>query len=171
MDIKCGIYAIVSPSGVAYIGSSKDILQRKYQHTYRLKRNCHWCKPLQLSWNKNKFLKFEIIEICHEEKLIEREQFWIDNHLNKYSGIYNNNLLADRIVYTSEVREKMAFAKRGKKQSAETIRKRVEKNTGKKRTSEIVEKIAQANRGKKRTLESRRRMSEAMKASYARRGY
>ena len=48
----------------------------------------------------------------------------------------------------------------GKKQSPETIAKRINKNTGKKRTPEQIERLRQGNLGKKRTLEQVERMRQ-----------
>lgn len=80
----CGIYKITNiVNGKFYIGSSKEIIQRWVDHRYLLNSNNHHSKHLQSSWNKHgeqSFL-FEIVEECEKEKLIEREQFYLDNLL------------------------------------------------------------------------------------------
>jgi group I intron endonuclease len=76
-----GIYKIINKeNSKIYIGSSIDIEHRWYQHKYYLKNNKHDNKHLQRAWNKygeDAFL-FEIIEECEENKILEREQYWIN---------------------------------------------------------------------------------------------
>ena len=56
----------------------------------------------------------------------------------------------------------------GKKQSAETIAKRIAKTTGKKRTQEFREQCAARMTGHKISEETRRNMSNAQRARQAR---
>lgn len=61
----------------------------------------------------------------------------------------------------------ISLAQTGRKQSAETIARRIAKTTGKKRSQEFKDRISQANKGKKRTPEQRLKNSEAKKLFYA----
>lgn len=76
-----GIYKITNlDNGKIYVGQATDIKDRWYDHKRKLKHNSHENSYLQNSWNlhgENKF-RFEIIEICRQEELDEREMFWID---------------------------------------------------------------------------------------------
>jgi group I intron endonuclease len=63
--------------------------------------------------------------------------------------------------HTFESIQRMSEAHKGRKQSPETIQKRVEKLRGKKQPREAVLKTAEANRGRKRSSETRQRLSES----------
>lgn len=76
-----GIYKIVNiQNNFLYIGSAININRRWNYHKSYLKRNKHFNKKLQNAWNKygEENFQFEIVEECEKEKLIEREQYWID---------------------------------------------------------------------------------------------
>lgn len=82
MDIKSGIYKITcSISGKVYIGSSLDCEKRFHQHVNHLRKGKHHNSYLQRAWDKygKNHFKFEVIErVGEKQKLIEREQYWID---------------------------------------------------------------------------------------------
>lgn len=76
-----GIYGIINLiNDKKYIGSSINIRHRFITHKCYLRKNIHSNKHLQSAWNKygEENFKFELIEECEEDKLIEREQYWID---------------------------------------------------------------------------------------------
>jgi len=77
-----GVYQIQSKSnGKRYIGSSINIKRRiKYGHLRELKNGEHWNKYLLKHIHKYGIedLTFSVLECCSKEKLIEREQYWID---------------------------------------------------------------------------------------------
>ena len=79
--MKSGIYKILSwIDGKVYIGCATNLRKRLGGHRYDLRRNIHSNKHLQSAWNKygeNNF-QFLIIEYCEKEKLLEKEQYWID---------------------------------------------------------------------------------------------
>lgn len=73
-----GIYKITSPSSKVYIGQSIDITARWNTHRKSIKNK----KKTKLI---NSFLKygvdnhiFEIVEICEQKDLNERERYWQD---------------------------------------------------------------------------------------------
>jgi group I intron endonuclease len=81
LNSKSGIYQIVSiVNNRIYIGSSCNLSIRKSQHFKKLKNNKHPNSHLQNHCNKYGIedLEFHLIECCSKEKLIEREQYWID---------------------------------------------------------------------------------------------
>ena len=95
-----GIYKILNKNNhKVYIGSSKNLDKRLYLHKHTLKKGTHYNTHLQNAYIKygvNDF-SFEIIEIVNDlDKLIEREQFWIDfyNASNPDTG-YNIRKIAD----------------------------------------------------------------------------
>ena len=84
----CGIYAITNiKNNNIYIGKSIDIFQRWEQHLdgARLKKyNYDFYKDLiEIS-----SFTFQILEICEENQLQEKEQFYIDKY-NSLSNGYN----------------------------------------------------------------------------------
>lgn len=76
-----GIYCIENiDNEKMYIGSSKDIYKRWYEHKRRLNKQIHENSYLQRTWNKNSgsFI-FKILEIVPDKNdLITREQWWLD---------------------------------------------------------------------------------------------
>lgn len=81
--MKSGIYKITNNlTGKCYIGSSKDIDKRWYDHTRELNLNIHTNPKMQHSWNyygghEFTFLLLEEVEPL-QEKLFEREQYYLD---------------------------------------------------------------------------------------------
>ena len=85
---RAGIYMLTNLiSGKRYIGSSKNLRQRLWEHRSLLRHNKHVNRHLQNAWNKYGEDNFEysIIEYCNEENRIEREQFYV----NKLKPEYN----------------------------------------------------------------------------------
>ncbi|MCC5636289.1 GIY-YIG nuclease family protein [Nostoc sp. CHAB 5844] len=100
MDIRSGIYKIKNRvNGKFYIGSSKNIKVRFWQHVNSLKKGDHHSYRLQADWDKFGEESFElfVIEEVEAEKLSYVEQ----NYLNLYRTFdpsigYNICALADR---------------------------------------------------------------------------
>jgi group I intron endonuclease len=120
--MNSGIYRITNIiNNKIYIGSSRNIKKRFYHHKGVLKNNKHCNKYLQYSYNKygkENFI-YEILEICNENIIIEREQFYIDLYNPDY------NIL------------KTAYSFSGYKKSREVIEKIALKNRGLIRTEEL----------------------------------
>jgi group I intron endonuclease len=77
---NCGIYIIKNTiNSKVYIGSSKNIKSRLYDHKSLLKRDSHSSTHLQNSYNKYglESFTFERLEWCEQEQLFERERWWI----------------------------------------------------------------------------------------------
>lgn len=66
-------------------------------------------------------------------------------------------------VIPEETREKMSIARKGMKQSNESINKRILANTGKKRSQDVKDRLSELNKGKKLSEETKRKMSESRK--------
>lgn len=93
-DIIVGIYKITCiPNNKIYIGSSKNIKKRFFNHISSLKHGKHENAYLQHAFNKYGIdnFKFEVIEECLLEELIQREQYWIDK-LKSASPEYGFNI-------------------------------------------------------------------------------
>lgn len=146
MERNSGIYIITAPNDRVYIGSSSSIGSRKRNHFYMLKKGIHHCDGLQNAYGKygRAGLTFKIIEYCNSEELIEREQWWIDNHRLFWNRMYNSSKIAGRIEFNDAARKKMSDAKKGVKHSEEYKRNMSEVCTGKKLSEETKEKMRRA---------------------------
>lgn len=117
-----GIYAIVNVlNNHKYIGSSRHIRNRLYQHRANLRRNRHHSTHLQNAYNKygeDKFI-WIILEICEpvRDTLIYIEQKYLD-----LKPEYNVAELAScpaQLHQSQETKNKRAAKLRGKKRSKE----------------------------------------------------
>lgn len=166
----CGIYEIVNiKNQKRYIGQSIDVYRRWIQHNSELKRGKHSNEYLQFSWNKygEDAFEFHILEECSEEKLNERELFYIQKFdtSNRDYG-YNLGYVGDGVcVLSEEARQKMSQAQlirwteelrveRSQKYSGEN-----NPFYGKHHSKETGRKIAEAN--KKRVWSDESRAKEA----------
>lgn len=113
-----GIYCIRNQvNNKVYIGSSKDLKTRLRRHKNYLKTKSHDNNYLQHAWDKygKEHFTFEIIEYIEDEnKLLEKEQFYINNYKslhcqNGYNIRHNaNNNLGLR--HSDESRQKISKA-------------------------------------------------------------
>lgn len=114
-----GIYIIVNiVNNKYYIGSTNNISLRWMDHKTKLNRNRHSNKYLQAAWHKHgkDNFNFYVLEHCSIDKLIEREQFWINKSkcCNKEYG-YNINPIAESfrgVKQTDEHRAKIGKGNR-----------------------------------------------------------
>jgi len=157
--MKSGIYLIRNTeNGKVYVGSSSGIKARIGVHKSHLRNNKHSNIYLQNSWNKygEASFEFSVLEECKEDMMIIREQAWMDYYdsQNKDKG-YNLKDAGNCVKLSEEVkakmrkpkskehREKMAFAKMGKRSN----------NFGKK--------------GRSYSEEDRKKMSDKLKAYFS----
>lgn len=157
--MESGIYKITCiKTGKFYIGSSKDIKARVKRHFSQLKHETHINPHLQNAYNlygEYEF-KWEIIENCSEELLIEREQYWLDETkcYDRMIG-FNNTIRADRPLgykHTDESKIKMSKAKKGKPLSEDHVKKIKNANTGKKRSPEFKKLLSESRKGSKNPM-------------------
>lgn len=79
--MKSGIYKITNTFNAKfYIGSSKNTDTRWYKHTHDLKKGNHCNQHLQYAYSKygKEAFSFEVLEICEQDMLVPREQYYID---------------------------------------------------------------------------------------------
>lgn len=140
-----GIYKIENTNtGCVYIGSAINLKARKRDHFLKLKKNKHYNKYLQNSFNKHGSISFKFIVIeCVVDKsdLIEREQFWIDNYLSNKQKIYNICMHAGNTIGirpSKKTREKLRNRMMGKKNHM----------YGKTHTKEARKKISEAQKNR-----------------------
>ncbi len=90
-----GIYIIKNKvNGKFYVGSSCNCEERFSAHKILLRKGKHHSVVLQRAWNKygERNFIFKVIEECCAERLLDREQFYIDN----FNPHYNTNPFADK---------------------------------------------------------------------------
>lgn len=165
-NISC-IYSIINlVNGKIYIGSAVNFRKRKNLHFRSLRLNKHHSITLQNAYNKYGKENF-IIEITEyvnkREKLIEREQHWMnffkpEYNIAKKAGSVLGIKMSDKVkealrkantgrvpwnkgkkfedIFTQEdtIRIKTAMSPRGRKTSEETKRKLSEIRLGKKKS-------------------------------------
>jgi group I intron endonuclease len=81
MRESSGVYQFLNiVNNKRYVGSSTELDRRRKCHIEDLRRGIHPNSKFQRAWDKygeDKFV-FSIIEHCEKDKLVEREQHWID---------------------------------------------------------------------------------------------
>ncbi len=136
-----------------YIGSTANVDKRWKEHKKFLNGNRHHSRHLQNAWNKYSgwVFEFEIVEACEINKLIEREQFYIDTLKPRYNirQIAHSQLGLKR---TDEAKLNMRNSRLGKKHSEETIEKIRLRSIGNK-----------SNTGRKLTVEHKRNLKFSKK--------
>lgn len=112
--MSCGIYKISSTIDERfYIGSSINLEGRRYDHFYDLKKGEHENEVLQRFYSKHgeNSLKFEVLEECERDILIDRENFYISSADQEL--LFNMRLVVDyRCVHTEERKKVMSDNKK-----------------------------------------------------------
>ena len=112
VNANCGIYRIVNKAnGKFYIGSSKDLSERRGEHLRLLKLKKHPNDYLQKAFNKvedKSVFEFQAFIFCKEEDLLSMEQSCMDIMKPEY----NLSKIAGKIDHTPEVRAKMRKRKK-----------------------------------------------------------
>ena len=170
--MSSGIYQITNrANGKRYIGSAVNPRRRWQDHLSNLRRGKHCNVHLQRAFDKHgrdAFI-FSVLEHVESEKLIEREQHYLDTLLSEYNiAPTAGNQLG--FQHTDKTRRKMSAAHKGKCLSEETKRKLSEaqrgergNNYGKHPSNETREKLSEAHKGKRLNKETRRKISKALK--------
>lgn len=166
MDIsfknKSGIYVIKTKiNNRFYIGSAINLYNRKHTHLTHLKQKKHCNSKLQRFVNKYGIDKlfFECLEVCEKEKLIQREQFYIDT----LKPFYNIAKIAGSTLgtkITKEQSKKLSLLRKGKQNSLgrvlseETKKKISEKAKLRGLHKNFINASIKANTGRKHSKES-----------------
>lgn len=107
---QCGVYLIFNLiNGKRYVGSSKDIYNRFYEHIHNMNNQKGHNAHLQNAWNKygeNNF-QFSVLEYTDEENQYEIEQYFIDTIKPEYNLSLNVEANINRIV-SPETRAKIS---------------------------------------------------------------
>jgi len=121
-----GIYKILNITNAkCYVGSAVNLKKRAYQHFKALYENKHFNIKLQNEYNEafKENFKFEILEIINDkEKLIEREQYYLDTLKPEYNL---NPTAGSRLgsVLSEQTKIDLCLLNIGKRHSAETKKK------------------------------------------------
>lgn len=165
-----GIYAIRNTiSGRCYIGSATNIDARWRVHRCILKRGTHHSSWLQRSWNKHgpdRFV-FEVLEFVEDRtKLIEREQFWLENLKGFWeAGGYNICPVAQSRLgrrHSAETKAKLSAWRQGRKATPEACAKMAASQ--RKRHAEQPKKPVSAETRRKIGLASKGRLTPEIRA-------
>ena len=91
--MESGIYRILDTrNNKCYYGSSKNIKVRWKRHLNDLKNGNHNNTILQRIWDKyGNVFKFEVVEFCNEDILLEVEQRYIDKNIDGYNICLNSS--------------------------------------------------------------------------------
>lgn len=124
--MPAGVYAIThTPTGRLYIGSSVNVPRRWSSHRRDLRRGTHPNRFLQAAWVKygEDAFEFTVIEQCPPERLVEREQAWLDT-LRSFDRSVGFNLSPSAYSlrgfrFTAEQRARVSSALKGRPKSAE----------------------------------------------------
>ena len=107
---QCGAYLIFNlVNGKRYVGSSKDIYKRFYEHIHNMNNQKGHNAHLQSAWNKygEDNFQFCVLEYTDEEKQYEIEQYFINTIKPEYNLSLNVEANINRIV-SSETRAKIS---------------------------------------------------------------
>ncbi len=174
-----GIYLIKNlKTDKVYVGSSVKLEAREQRHFKNLSNGNHHSNKLQNSYNKHgedSFI-FESIEEYEEidnDKLIQREQHWID-YYDSYNSGYNcrpkaeNNYGHKHSEETKTLMSKRHSGKNsamyGRKLSEETKEKIRQKMLGRKFSEETIEKKRKAALNRTHSEETKLKQSRVKKS-------
>jgi len=114
---------IVAGDGRSYIGSASYFPTRKSHHLWTLRQRTHHCLALRRAVAKHGIaaISFNILEqVTDRAKLLEREQFWLDQHRDR---LFNTSPTANpgaSLKLTPDQKEAVRKFHTGRKRSAET---------------------------------------------------
>ena len=133
-----GIYKIEDIlNGKAYIGRSKNIEKRGFEHKRELKNNIHHSDKLQKAVNKYGIenFKFSIIEEADESEIVQLEQKYLDLYKSADNGYNIMKIASPPHSYkeiSAETRAKLSAAGKGKVRSEESRKRYSESKLGEK---------------------------------------
>jgi group I intron endonuclease len=113
----CGIYRITNVvNRKCYVGRADNIKRRWSVHRCMLNKSKHKNTPLQNAWNKygeDNFI-FEVLEECIEDRLQEREFYWVEffHALDRSFG-YNIEIPSSPQQTSLDTRRKISMAVSG----------------------------------------------------------
>lgn len=184
----CGVYSFIHlTTGMRYVGSSKDIGDRRRRHWAEARKGSHHCLHRAIRKFGEAAFGFEVLEICPPEVRFNREKHFIElydcasvNGFNtrtdptvgfdyEFSEATRARISAANMGRTHtvsvEARAKISAASKGNKHalghicSPETRAKISSSNRGQKRSPEAYANMSAAQKGRKYSPENRLKMS------------
>lgn len=146
-----GVYQIRNLiSNKVYIGSTVEFKRRISHHIYTLIKGIHHSRHLQRSFNKygSENFEFSIVEICIDENILEREQYWL-NEKQSYKRDFGYNVLQNShnslgYKHTEETLILIKEIAQKRKPHINTLEALWKSSRGKKRSPEHIEKMIKA---------------------------
>lgn len=137
------IYTLEDPitGKIRYIGKTKQTLNKRLDNHIYGKSTSHKKSWIISLLKQNKFPIIEELETVLEEEWRNSEIYWISQFKAWGFNLTNMTDGGDGVEYTKEVREKIRKSHKGRKQSKETIEKKIKGLIGKKRTQEQKDNI------------------------------
>jgi len=160
-----GVYKITNIiNNKCYIGSSKTIKKRWYEHKRQLRKNQHHSKALQRAFNKygeNNFV-FEILELCEPNELLIIEQKYFDLIKPEYIILKTAGRF-DGYKHTEETKKLLSEISKNQVRvpcAEETKIKIGDANRNRVFSDEHKEKLSNARKGKKLSEEQKKKISD-----------
>lgn len=159
---KIGIYKITNiVNNKCYIGSSRNLPKRIYEHKRQLRKDNHHSYKLQKSWNKygEENFTFEIICECDVNQLIVLEQKYFDEispelvilkvagsfegykHTEETKQLLREKRLKQTFIMTDEWRKNISDSRKGMVLNKEHKINLSKSHIGKKHSEETKKKI------------------------------
>lgn len=165
--MKSGIYLIVNViNHKEYVGRTKSLTRRKYQHWEFLKNGKHANPHLQNAYDKygEDAFHFLIVEYCEVEELRSREQWWIDL-LRTCDPKRGYNVMGSEGLdtHSTESKIKMSITRKGWVPSEEVRKKISNTLSGRSLSDERRMNISNAMKDKPKSKEHRKNLSIALK--------
>ena len=160
-------------NGKKYIGSTQNKKQRWGKHKRDLKAGRHSNDYLQRAWDKygSDNFRFEVIEkVPREDKLLEREQWYLDNTETEYNLAIDAQAAFRGLSHTEEsirkIRESHMGAKNPmyNKSRPQSVKQSISKTLkGREFSDETRKKLSESSKGKKMSKSARKKMSKQKK--------
>lgn len=144
-----GIYRFVNMvNGKSYVGRSKDLKHRYYQHIGLLRRGIEPCVKLNKAWKKygEENFVYEVLCLCDESELNSMEMYYIQKY-DSFANGYNCTAGGDGITgyrHTDEAKKKIGEAFKGKVYSEEDRKKMSERQKGRHLTAQHRKALSEA---------------------------
>lgn len=170
----CAVYKITNEqNGKVYIGGSSNVRDRRQQHNWEFEHGSHHVTEMQKDYNNYPdSFRFDVIEYCSAEDLVELERKYIAEYdamnpahgYNRESGGNKDKTISDETKKIwSDHRKGEGAAMYGKHHTEETKRKLSEARKGYRLPEASIRQMAETKRGSHHTLETRMKMSRTRK--------
>jgi len=166
MSKVSGIYRIELGNGWFYIGSAVNLKDRKNSHKSTLLRSQHRNTIMQRCWDKYGIFEFTVLENCAKDKLLEREQAYLDKHFNNEKNVNIASVAGNPMLgrkHSVETRKNMSNAQKGKVLTPEHRAQMSAAHKGKPLSPEHNAKVVAANKSRVWSDDLRAKLSAARK--------